>query len=96
MTPLADQLRGLGLDGVSAIAELAELDGERFDPAKTLERLRMSLAFYERELEEMYKFAATWRAPIEEVTDNAPDYRAMAARLREAIKLLEGHVHARR
>ena len=89
MTPLAEQLLALGLDGSPVIAESAELDGERFDPVKTLARLRIRLEFYERELEAMYAFAAKWRAPMDEVTDKDGEYREAAARLRDGIALLE-------
>lgn len=81
---LADQLRDLGLDA-EAIAESAELKGDRFDPAATLERLRSRLSFYERELQAMHAFAAKWNAPMDEVTDLHGDYEGAAARPREAI-----------
>jgi hypothetical protein len=96
MTPLADQLRALGLDGAPVIVEFAELDGERFDPVKTLARMQMNLAFYERELAKMYAFSAKWGAPMEEVTDKDSEYRLTAMRLREAIPLLEAHLNASR
>jgi len=92
MIPLADQLRALGLDGVPVITEFAELDGDRFDPTKTVARLRTSLEFYEGELAAMRAFSAKWGAPMDEVTDNYDEYRAMAARIREGIQLPEKHV----
>jgi len=95
MTPLAEQLLALGLDGSPVIAESAEFDGDRFSPTKTLARLRVWLAHYERELEEMYAFAAKWKAPIEEVTDKHDEYREAAARLRVGIALLEAHIATR-
>ena len=94
MSSLADQLRALGLDGSPVIAESAEMDGDRFDPVKTLARLRTRLEFYERELEAMYAFAAKWNAPMEEVTDKDDEYREAAARLRSGIALLEAHIHS--
>ncbi len=93
MSSLADALRALGLDGrdcSSFIAERAELDGSgRLDPAKTLARLRMDLAFYERHLAEMRAFASQWGAPMHEVTDNYEEYSLNALRLRQAVELFE-------
>ena len=89
MTPLADQLRELGLDASPVIAESAELDHGRFDPAKTAARLRARLEFYQRELDAMQEFAAKWKAPMEEVTDKDSEYREAAAKLREGIAMLE-------
>ena len=94
MTSLADQLRALGLDDAPVIAESAEMDGDRFDPIKTLARLRTRLEFYERELQEMYAFAAKWNAPMEEVTDKDDEYREAATRLRAGIARLEAHLHS--
>lgn len=89
MTSLEEQLRALGLDDIPVIAESAELDGDRFDPAKTLVRLRTRLEYYERELEGMYAFAAKWNAPLEDVTDKDDEFREAAARLRAGIARLE-------
>jgi len=89
--PLADQLRELGLDGNPVIAEFAQLDGERFDVVRTLDRMHRHLAFHERQLAQMYGFASKWGAPMEEVTDKDGDSRLAAMGLREAIPLLAAH-----
>ena len=95
MTLLADQLLALGLDNQPEIAESAEMVGGRFDPVKTLARLRTRLDFYESELDAMRAFAAKWGAPMEEVTDKDGEYREAASRLRAAITLLDSNIRGR-
>ena len=92
----ADDIRRLGFEWPKypLIQSYAAVEDGKADLAKTIEDLRSSRAFYEKQIADAYAFKTQTGADYADFTDRFDDYVRMARELGEAVSYLESIIEA--
>jgi hypothetical protein len=93
----ANEIRQLGFDWpkYAIVEEYLDSDDGSIDITKTIEKMEISQAFYQKQLNDAYAFKMNTGADYSDFTDRFDEYARIKWRLREAINYLKEILRAR-